>query len=176
VPATMTRHELPVVWADRTFPACPRCGEEIAYAVTDCPVTMDDTGEAEEYSQQHGCGEWLAVPWAVADDASPAAIQAAAAALAATRAAELGRARDEIRARLLRELDAAKRELDAPLEIDGETRAEREDRVYTGSDADPGVYWDSLMDGGTLLAWDFDPGSPEDTITVAAADLPAGPR
>jgi hypothetical protein len=173
VPATMTRHELPVVWADRTCLSCPRCGQEIAHVVDACPVGMGDMGEPEEFSQQHGCGEWLHVSWAVADDSSPAAITTAATEVAAWRTEELDRARDEIRARLLRELADAKLQLDAPLEIDGETRGEREERVYTGSDADPGVYWDGYMDSGTLVAWDYDPDGSGELVTVTAADLAA---
>lgn len=57
---------LPVAWADRENGTCPRCGQPTRID-PGCPVvfdTQDWAGGVVEVSQQHGCGEWLAVTWA----------------------------------------------------------------------------------------------------------------
>jgi hypothetical protein len=57
----------PVVWVDRSYCTCPRCGEPVARVVEECPVLLDtgagQGGQIEEWSKQHGCGEWLSVDW-----------------------------------------------------------------------------------------------------------------
>lgn len=57
----------PVVWADRPYTRCPRCGDAVARTVNECPVLLDvgagQGGAIEEISQQHGCGEWLHIDW-----------------------------------------------------------------------------------------------------------------
>lgn len=73
----------PVVWADRAYDACPNCGQGVEVVVEQCPVLLNtgagQGGQIEERSQQHGCGEWLAVAWQqLPDDASAEDILAAA--------------------------------------------------------------------------------------------------
>jgi hypothetical protein len=104
--------------------AAPRPGDRHKYR----PISFRPTEDDREWLEKHA-----------AETASPVrAILADA--LAAYRAAI---ERAALRSRLLADLAAAKSDLDMPLEIDGETWSEREARVYTGTDGDPGVYWDS---------------------------------
>ena len=95
----------PVLWCDRTYGACPSCGEPVDRE-PDCPVRLNDGagqgGEIEECSQEHGCGEWLSVTWVeLPEDADADAVQAAAEEMAA----QFCRERDDERARV-REINA----------------------------------------------------------------------
>lgn len=71
---------MPVAWLDReTDRPCPRCGEGIPVD-PGCPVVFDPSvweGGTQPISQQHGCGEWLAVDYLVGvDGEDPAAVAA----------------------------------------------------------------------------------------------------
>ncbi len=83
-----------VVWADRATPECPGCGQDIGLIVTTPPAMLNmgagAGGQVQEFSQQHGCGEWVAVAWVVLeDDVTPERILDAAETLAAERDAEI---------------------------------------------------------------------------------------
>jgi len=143
-----------VVWADRSYAACPRCRETIPIVVEHCPVLLNvgacSGGAIEARDLQHGCGQWLSVGWAALDnDAAAEDVLAVAEELATRRATDLTAARDHLRARLRAELANV-------LAAD----------LVTGSETEPGVY----CDGGTWLAWDYDPDGSGDPITVSAAD------
>jgi hypothetical protein len=167
----------PVVWADRPYGTCPRCGQPVARVVGECPVMLDTGaglgGQILEWDKQHGCGEWLSVSWQEVHSASPGGdpgepdTLAAAAELAAALAAEVSAERDQIRVRLRGELQEALTRLAGPLD-DGETPEDRAAEVRTGSEVGPGVY---LEYGGHWLAWDYDPGGSGEAVTVSAEDL-----
>lgn len=171
----------PVVWADRSYGACRRCAQPVAWEV-DCPVVLNvgagQGGAIEPLSQQHGCGEWLSVDWTELDQgASEADVVAAAGRLAAGLAAEIDTARASVRAGLCRDLEGALARLAEPLG-EGETPEDRAEEVCSGSDTGPGVY----CEGGRWVAWDYDPAgiyrpdadSACDTITVTVEDLTTG--
>lgn len=54
-----------VVWADRIYTNCPRCGERIDREVEECPVQLNagagPGGALMDIDQKHGCGLWLSV-------------------------------------------------------------------------------------------------------------------
>jgi hypothetical protein len=166
-----------VVWADRPYDCCPRCGEPVN-RVVDCPVGLNtgagQGGRLEEWSKQHGCGRWLAVTWwevtgsGAAGEVTPDDVVAAATELAASLAGAIDKERGRLRAKLHRELAWASARLAEPLE-DGETFEDRAEEVRTGSKIDPGVY----QEGGTWCAWDYDPDGSGDPITVYAQKVTA---
>lgn len=83
-----------VVWADRPTPECPGCGQDIGVEQPTAPAMLNmgagQGGQVEEFSQQHGCGEWVAVAWVVLeDDLTPEHILTVAEALAWARNAEI---------------------------------------------------------------------------------------
>jgi hypothetical protein len=55
-----------VVWSDRDYDECNRCGEPVQQIV-ECPATLHTGcglgGEILPFDQKHGCGEWLSVRW-----------------------------------------------------------------------------------------------------------------
>lgn len=155
-----------IVWADRVINQCPLCRQPIDRIVEACPAHLNagagQGGQLQDYSQQHGCGEWLAVTWrAVADGES---VEFVAAEIAASFTRDLAEERASIRRRLTEELADAMARLAKPL-ADGETAEERAEEITTGSDTDPGVYR-----GDGWLAWEFDPLTEDgtDCITVYA--------
>lgn len=168
----------PVVWADRPYGTCPRCRQPVARVVEQCPVMLDtgagQGGQIQEYSKQHGCGEWLSVDW---DEVRPGDqlaevaeddIVAAARLLAARLVAAIASERENIRRRLREDLQDALCRLAGPLE-GGETAEDRADEVRTGSEVEPGIY----QEGGQWVAWDYDPDGSGDTIAVDESDLAA---
>jgi hypothetical protein len=168
----------PVVWADRAYAACPLCGQPVARVVEECPVLLDtgacQGGRIEEWSKQHGCGEWLPVDWDQVPAGDPVSdvteddVVAAARMLAARLAGAITAERGRIRERLLAELRDVLRRLAEPLE-DGETSEDRAEQVGTASEASPGVY----EEDGEWIAWDYDPAGNSETIAVDASDLAA---
>ncbi len=168
----------PVVWADRPHDTCPRCGHPVARMVEQCPVMLDtgagQGGQIQEYSKQHGCGEWLSVDWDEVRtddrlaDLTGVDVVAAARALAARLAETIASERVCIRGRLGEELEDVLRRLAEPLE-DDETAEDRADEVRTGSEVEPGVY----QEDGEWVAWDYDPDGSGDTIAVNQSDLAA---
>lgn len=166
----------PVVWADRAYGTCPRCGQPVARIVEDCPVLLDtgagQGGQIQELDKQHGCGEWLDVDWQEVQACEAAGgitaddVTAAAGALAAGLAAEITAERDRIRARLRADLRDALRRLAEPLEP-GETPEDRAEDAGTGSEIDPGV----CVEDGKWFAWDYDPAGGPEPIIVHASDL-----
>jgi len=159
-----------IVWADRVGDTCPQCGQPVARVIDRCPVLLDtgagQGGAIEEWSKQHGCGEWLSVDWFTAADTSGAAISLCAEALAVAHAEEIRDGRQKIRRRLERNLREALARLAEPLE-NGETAEDREHEVTTGGEVEPGVF----REGSGWLAWDYDPAGDEEGITVRASDL-----
>jgi hypothetical protein len=169
-----------VVWADRPYDRCPGCDEPVS-RVVECPVGLNtgagQGGRLEEWSKQHGCGEWLAVDWeevtssAATGEVTTADVVAAATELAASLAAAIDKERGCLRARLREDLAWALARLAEPL-ADGETSEDREEEVRTGSEVDPGVY----REGDGWLAWGYDPDGSGDPITVHAKELTAEAR
>jgi hypothetical protein len=159
--------ERAVVWADRAYLNCPRCTETVDTEPA-CPVTINEGdgrgAQFEEWSQQHGCGEWLPVLWDECGT-SESEIAEAATALAARRRDALGTARGSLTALLRENLAAALANASGPA---------TEDRggITTGSDADPGVFFDEFG-CGEWIAWDYDPAGNGELVTVYASDLAA---
>jgi hypothetical protein len=168
----------PVVWADRPYDTCPRCGQPVARVVGQCPVMLNtgagQGGQIQEYSQQHGCGQWLSVDWSEvpASDRLSDVTEDDVAASARTFATRLAEAitlrRERIRRRLREDLEEALGRLAEPLD-DDETEQDRARDVRTGSEVEPGVY----SEGGEWVAWDYDPDGSGDTIAVRESDLAA---
>lgn len=165
----------PVVWADRPYDTCPRCGQPVPGVVENCPALLNtgagQGGAIQEWDQQHGCGEWLAVSWCevkpAGDEVTEAEIQAAAEELSAEWQREVTAKTSRIVAALRKELAVALARLAEPLDED-ETIEDRDEEVRTGSETQPGVY----REDGEWLAWSYPPvqdGS--DSITVYASDL-----
>lgn len=150
-----------IVWADRPYNYCTRCGQTVGYEVPNCPVNLDLGagwgGQLLDYDQKHGCGQWLLVSWREVDD--EAAIEAAAQSLAENLAKRIEGLRKKTRAALAKQLRAAQARLAEPLdEAAGETTADREEEVLSGSEVTPGVF----RDGDALLAWAYDPSGRDD--------------
>lgn len=164
---TQGRVERGVVWADRAYLNCPRCGET-AGTEPGCPVTINEGdgrgAQFEEWSQQHGCGEWLPVLWDECGT-SESEILEAATALAERRRGALATSRDNLAAALRDNLAAALASASGPA---------REDRggITTGSDAEPGIFFDE-SGCGEWIAWDYDPAGNGEFVTVYASDLAA---
>lgn len=155
-----------LLWIDRPFNTCPRCGQPIDQDLTgQPPATLDNTGLTMAFSQQHGCGEWLTVDWddTDTDDATVEGVLAAAAKLVADRDAEIVKLRAAVTATLDLQLRDAAVRLAEPLE-DGETFEERLEDVCTGNEVEPGVF----MDGDVLAAWAYDPAGDPEPIRVHA--------
>lgn len=59
-----------IIWADRTYDTCPSCGQPINVS-PGCPVNLNtgagQGGRLEEWSQMHGCGQWLHIDWVSLD-------------------------------------------------------------------------------------------------------------
>ena len=163
----------PVVWADRPYDHCPRCNQFVGRDV-DCPVMLNtgagQGGQIQEYSQQHGCGEWLSVSWKEiyfsTRDATEQDILDAAHELAADLAEEIAARQKRLRTQLREELAAALKRLREPLGED-ETTEDRAGEMRTGSEIEPGIY----EEHGVWLAWDYDPDGSGDPITVTEADV-----
>jgi hypothetical protein len=158
---------VPIVWADRITDRCDQCGEPIAKVVEGCPAVLDAEacagGQLESTDLQHGCGNWLSVDWREADIDQ---VTAVAKEMAADRKREIDAEHERIERRLRRDLTAAMARLSEPLDA-GETAEERADEVTTGSEIEPGIYHDADQ----WLAWDYDPASEGDTITVTADEV-----
>lgn len=164
-----------VVWADRPHDRCPQCGQPVPVD-PDVPVILNagagQGGQIMEVSQQHGCGYWLSVDWTEVTrrgaDPTDADIADAAAELTHRRQQAIAEARQEIEARLRRDLAAALARLAEPLDA-GETAEDREDEVTNGDELTPGVCYD----GTEWIAWDCPPVADghDETVVVAASDL-----
>lgn len=161
-----------VVWADRTYPACETCGEPVPREPA-CPVVINEGdgkgSQLMEWSQRHAdiggsCGFWQPVLWAECGT-SEDEITAAADALAADRAAVLEAGRLLVVQRLNRELSDA-------LERAAGPASEDRGGITTGSDTQPGIYFDE-HGSGQWIAWDYDPDDDSGAITVYASDLAA---
>lgn len=168
-----------IVWADRSYDRCPRCGQQVPSEVG-CPVKFNagagQGGALEERSQQHGCGEWLGVLWVQVTGSGETGevaerdVTAAAERMAQARVALIAERRERIRARLRRHLIGALAELAKPLDGD-ETAGERAERLRSGDEMNPGVY----HDGAQWVAWDFDPDGSGDVIDVTEGELTRDP-
>ena len=163
----------PVLWADRTYDRCPSCGQSIPFEVTECPIALDEGagqgGALQEYSQQHGCGEWLPVLSVRFEDgeSDKAKVAQAAAELAKARTEEIAAARTVAEERVEQELERATAQLLAPLG-DDETVEDRLEAVCTGNEIQPGVY----IDRGHLTAWDFPAINDDSDPIVAVSTFP----
>lgn len=160
--------ERAVVWADRAYHVCETC-EQAVPQVAECPVVPNDGlagAPLTAWSQRHSdlggsCGIWQPVLWeecGTSDDE----ITAAALALATRRNEEADANRSRLTTALREQLAAALASLDDPWS----------DRtgITTGSDAQPGIYFDEFG-SGEWVAWDYDPDDDSETITVCASDL-----
>lgn len=139
-----------VVWADRPYDTCPRCGESVT-RTPECPVVLDRSTQGlqvETVDLAHGCGDWLRIRWEVVGEGETVADRVAAQA-----AADVTARRGDVMARLRRELADA-------------LGADPEDAI-TGSETEPGVY----RDGGVLVAWDHDPAGGGEILEVTRDDL-----
>jgi len=169
----------PVVWADRSYDKCPQCRQSIE-RVPSCPVVLNTGagagGRIEEFSQQHGCGEWLWVDWDEVDDLENVPVVAQR---LADRLGEcIDNERAKLRAGLITQLRDALARRDEPLDTElGETIDDRVDEVATRSEVDPGVYIENRWADRSewvWCAWDYDPaGLDEEGICVRVADLQA---
>lgn len=165
-----------VVWADRTYRTCETCRQPVPYAVEQCPVTLDQVGAVREWSQAHcdfngPCGTWQPVLWeAVNGEPTTASMEDAARSLATRRAEVLAGQRTMMTASLRDDLQRALSRIAHP--DPGENAEQAAEAVTTGSDAEPGVYFDAHS-SGEWVAWDYDPGDESETITVYASDLGA---
>jgi len=166
----------PVAWADRSYRTCPRCRQPVD-RVPACPVALNTGagagGQLEELSQQHGCGEWLAVDWAEADEIE--GVPATAQRLADRLVMFLDAERTRLRAGLITQLRDALTRLAEPLDVVvGEAIEDRRAEVETGSEVDPGVYLDDRWADRSewvWCAWDFDPDGSGETVAVYVEDL-----
>ena len=170
---TLTRG---IVWTDRPYDRCPQCHEPCRREIDTCPVNLNggayQGGRLEEWSQQHGCGQWLAVLWEevagtgedgeVTDDD----INSAAAAAAEWLREAIDGERQRLRQSLTEDLALTLQRLAEPLDED-ETAEDRAEDVRTGHEASPGVY----LDGDRWVAWDYDPDGSGDPVTVTATDV-----
>jgi hypothetical protein len=160
-----------VVWADRPYDRCPRCGQTVARVVEGCPIHLNTGagagGALEPMSQQHGCGEGLSVDSReLGGDATADQVLAAAAELAQGLAEEIDAERGTMRDRLAEELrNILAREIE-PLD-DGETLEDRREELRSGDEMNPGAY----HDGQQWSAWDYDPDGSGDPVIVYADDL-----
>jgi hypothetical protein len=169
-----------VVWADRAYAYCPRCGESVPQNVG-CPATLNagagQGGQLGDWDQQHGCGTWLAVDWVRAvpsayvgeDDelVTPGVTERdvvrAARELADEREVEIEKLRADAAAILRADLQAALDELAEPLG-DDESDQERIERLATGTEVNPGV----CVEDGQWSAWAYDPAGGDDPVIVYA--------
>ncbi len=174
-----------IVWADRVYDRCPQCRQSINREVTDCPVILDPVagGILMDTNQQHGCGLWLTVGYTevrpgpadqgeTCDDMVAPAVAVAQVLAAAEElskrwnpvaAAQRAQIEEDLRLDLRNTLAA----LAEPL-VDDETLDDRIEDVTSGSETEPGVYCD---DEGNWLAWEYDPSTDGETITIYARDL-----
>ncbi|MEV5573313.1 hypothetical protein AB0L06_24990 [Spirillospora sp. NPDC052269] len=148
--------EIPVVWAERLYTLCPFCDEPLP-PEDGCPVAIDpagDGGSVIDIQRLHPCGQEIEVEWEVpaekVDDPREW-IERVALKLAVEQWTELLRS-----AVLLAFLGMATRKRF------GETLAEREAELTTGSETEPGVY-QCPKDG--WVAWGYVPGG-EDSGAV----------
>lgn len=155
---------LVVVWADRNYDTCPRCGQPVPVDPGN-PVYFDNPpNPTTERDQKHGCGFWMSVASATFDpdllddgvdlDDHVAAI---AAELEKAYAEQVAAANQRIRNGLLQNL------VDF-LEFDPE---DREDEAG-GSETNPGIY----RDGDQWAAWDYPTTDDGDPITVYEDEVP----
>ena len=153
-----------VVWVDRPYEECPRCGEPVDRD-PGCPAALDGGepgGQLVPYTQQHTCGEVLDADFLALDggdgltaDVVLTAAHDLAQGLTDATAAE--------RRRITRQL---REELTSALLALGD--GEDEEDVCTGSEVTPGIY----REDGTLIAWAYGPsGDEEDIITVTEHDV-----
>jgi hypothetical protein len=168
-----------VVWADRPYGKCPRCGQAVPREPS-CPLSLNPGaglgGAIEEWDQQHRCGEWLAVDsTSLGEDASEEQILNAAKVLAVGLADEMQEVRERIRTRLREDLRQALARLVEPLDTEhGETAEDRADEVTTGGSEYPGVFQDRNQVGVPWVAWDFDPAGDSDTVIEVTESSGAG--
>lgn len=143
----------PVVWADRHYDTCPRCDQPVKHDLSnDCPLMLNPGsgagGSIQEWSQQHGCGEWLSVTWH--DLATTSSVADAEHTILAT----AQRLENEWHT----DVDAARRQVASTLRTDladaQAQLADDRDAAVIGSGHLPGVCRD---EAGRLLAWDYDP-------------------
>jgi len=144
-----------VVWADRPYDRCPRCGQHVEVEVG-CPVGTDWPNQMViECDQQHKpCGLWLRVDWLarmVVDPADDAAVEATLT--------------EGVTAIWVETWEDTARTIRERL-VEAWRAVHNGDWDSTGSETEPGVY----RDGGTLLAWDYGPRGTDDMIVVGAGD------
>lgn len=154
----------PLLWADRTYRFCPGCGQSVDVDLSqDPPAMLDDGacqgGQAQPYSQQHNCGEWLHVDWTIlAEDATDETVRNAAIRLANARNTTIDESLLKLQRSLQRDLDQAADRVRQPL-ADGETITDRLEEVRTGGETVPGIYVqtadfaDDDLVGAELTAW-----------------------
>lgn len=147
-----------VVWADRPYDTCPRCGQGIGR--TPCPVTLNGD-VVEQIDISHHCGMWMRIDWEIlGENASERSIAQVAQKLDIAREQRVERGKERTRERLHGMIAAARQRI-----IDGD---DPED-VCDGSEAIAGVY----MEDGRLTAWDYGPIDDGSIVTVDENDLAA---
>ncbi|MFG3710968.1 hypothetical protein [Micromonospora sp. NPDC047730] len=152
-----------LVWADRPYSTCDRCGQPVP-TVESAPAIANPLGSAMAVSQQHGCGEWLSVFWTeLPGDATVEQITQAKHDLLRRYRAAIEERTEEIRAALAADLTEM-------LELSPD------ERYCTGSEVEPGIYQESggYLKAGPWVAWAYAPVG-GDAITVYEEDLGKGP-
>lgn len=161
----------PVLWTDRPYNRCPLCLQHIDPDLTDkMPVLLDvgacQGGRVDAISQQHGCGEWLSVYWTAfeRDGVTEEDLIVEANRLSGSRAEVVEAVRADIMETLQARLSRAAARVTEPL--DDERWEDRVDSVCTGSEVEPGIYYEPGVQGpGELIAWEYDPESDSDLLT-----------
>jgi hypothetical protein len=159
--ATHTPVEHFVVWLNARA-TCPGCDQSDRPVVRDIPVMVDDRGDIQAVSQQHGCGSWWGPDWdsiklgSDDDDDRKAVITHALVRQAEeNRSADRQVVKESLESDIRWVLSLVNDTHDPDIEDLDDLRLE----MSTGNEANPGVYFDD----DKIVAWTYDPWSEDMT-------------